>query len=234
MKKLAITCLISIGMFIIAIVISAVLLAQQPDAGLADIHSLSDLMDVPVTVEYLEGQELTSSKPADRYLKNTMDYYDRYSHSSLILLVTPTDELQITNGTIGQTVIIDEVIRGKAKAGSTCRIWVDYGLQVLDGVITFRNRQNLMQEGKQYLVFLQDAKVNRWRSLKEYMYTDSFFGCIPADYDGEIVFSGSRTQLYRDLAKYPNFVLNQETASAREKVTKKLLQIPQDLQQEFH
>ena len=90
---------------------------------------------------------------------NQQQYVQEMLAADLAVLATATGELDITSSTLGQEIVVERVLQGNGlDAGSTCMVWQEYGLQVIDGEIAYNNVLNLMQPGeKQYLIFLDGS-----------------------------------------------------------------------------
>lgn len=104
-------------------------------------------------------------------------------------------------------------------------VWQEYGLQVIDGEIAYNNVLNLMQPGKQYLIFLTDQSLNRVSDDRNYLVASTWFGYLPVPFSPDVALpDDSRYDLYAEWADYPAFLATPEIAQARNAITVELLQ----------
>lgn len=228
-------------MFLICGIIGAVILNTAPDAGLAAVKSVADLSNLQVRIEWAQGDTMygveteagledveTASSVLEDLVNNQQKYIEQAAASDLVVLATATGDLDITDSTTGQKIVVDQVLRGDdlLSAGSTCIVWVDYGLQVLDGTITYRNIQNLMQPETQYLIFLENNSLNEISGEKNFRLVSNQFGYLPVPFTPDIALPDSaRCGDYAVWAQYPAFVATDEIAEARNQIVQNLLQM---------
>lgn len=241
MKKQALWYLCTAALFLICGIVGALILSAAPDTGLAKVRSVSDLYGLRVRIEWAQGDTLagvetesglsdieTAAGELADLTDNKQQYIEGSSGADLILLATATGGLDITNGTTGQEIKVDEVIRGSdmVSVGDTATVWTDYGLQVLGGEIVYRNIQNLMQPGKQYIVFLDSSPLNGIGGGNNFRLASYKFGYVHVPFKPDTALPGSiRCENYSVWAEYPSFVATDEIASARNEICKSLLQM---------
>lgn len=201
------------------------LLHTAPDAGLADVHTVSDLMELEVFLEWAEGDTGSASSLLQDFTKNKQAHIERATSADLVVLATATGNLDITGATYGQEILIDQVLQGSGISdGSACTVWNSYGLQVMDSKIVYRESLNLMQEGKQYLLFLSEPSLNAITKEKYYLLANSWFGYLPVPYTPNTPLPDRvRSKPYAQWANYPVFLTSSEIANARNEITQELL-----------
>lgn len=228
-------------LFLVCGIIGAAVLHTAPDAGLAAVKSVADLSNLQVRIEWAQGDIVygveteagledveTAASVLEDLINNQQDYIEQAAASDLIVLATATGDLDITDSTVGQKIIVDRVIQGNdlLSAGSTCMVWADYGLQVLDGMITYRNIQNLMQPETQYLIFLENNPLNEVSGEKNFRLVSNQFGYLPVPFTPDIPLADSvRCDDYAAWAQYPAFVATDEIAEARNQIVQNLLRM---------
>ena len=240
MRKWKLWCLGATILIFICGIVGTSVLNSAPDAGLEAVKSVTDLLKLPVHIEWAQGDTLfgiptesgsddveTASSVLDSLINDKQDYIEEAANSDLKILATATGKLDITKNTVGQKVIVDQVIQGDEilSAGSTCTVWIDYGLQVLDETITYRNILNLMQQDKQYLIFLENNPLNDVSGHKDFRLASDQFGylIVPFTPDKPLPDS-SRYEEYSVWVKYPSFVATDEIAQARNQIIQNLMQ----------
>lgn len=228
-------------LFLTCGIVGAVVLNTAPDAGLAAVKSVADLSNLQVRIEWAQGDIVygvetevgledveTASSVLEDLVNNKQNYIEQAAASDLVVLATATGDLDITDSTVGQKIVVDQVLQGNnlLSAGSTCIVWADYGLQVLDGTITYRNIQNLMQPETQYLIFLENNSLNEVSGEKNFRLVSNQFGYLPVPFMPDIALADSvRCGDYAVWAQYPAFLATDEIAEARNQIVQNLLQM---------
>lgn len=228
-------------LFFVCGIVGAVVLNTAPDAGLADVKSVADLSNLQVRIEWAQGDTVygveteagledveTASSVLEDLSNNKQNYIEEAATSDVIVLATASGDLDITDSTIGQRIRVDQVLQGNdlLSAGSTCMVWADYGLQVLDGTITYRNIQNLMQPETQYLIFLENNSLNKVSGQKNFRLVSNQFGYLPIPFTPDVPLADSvRCDDYAAWAQYPAFVATDEIAEARNQIVQNILQM---------
>lgn len=226
-------------LFLICGIVGAVVLNTAPDAGLAAVKSVADLSNLQVRINWAQGDIVygveteagledveTASSVLEDLVNNQQDYIEQAVASDLVVLATATGDLDITDSTMGQKIVVDQVLQGDdlLSAGSTCMVWVAYGLQVMDGEIVYRNILNLMQPGTQYLIFLENNSLNEVTGEKNFEVVSSQFGYLPVPFTPDTPLpDANRCGDYAVWAQYPAFVATDEIAEARNQIVQNLL-----------
>ena len=187
------------ALFLLSGVVGCLLLHFAPDAGLAGVKSVANLARLPVRLVWAQGDVVEGNETAALALEdltgNQQQYVQEMLAADLAVLATATGELDITSSTLGQEIVVERVLQGNGlDAGSTCTVWQEYGLQVIDGEIAYNNVLNLMQPGKQYLIFLTDQSLNRVSDDRNYLVASTWFGYLPVPFSPTMaIFSPGRT-----------------------------------------
>ena len=208
-----------LGIFLISLLAAFVLVRTAPDCGLAEVRSVSDLMDKQVRMEWATGDPSPDASYIPNYatgIRNGMEsIIQQAKECALVVLATAGEKLDVTDGTTGQEVTVDRVLQGTGiTAGESCMIWRSYCLQEMDGEITFREVTNILEPGKQYLICLEENPLNEKTKTKNFPVSFSS-GLIPADGTKvEALPKGMRTAEFREFAGYPQFAATEEIAQA--------------------
>ncbi len=98
----------------------------------------------------------------------------------MIAVASATGKLRQTEGSLGQEIHIEEVIRGGdlVECGETGYLYQYFGFQEADGRIQYGNLLNLMQPGERYLVFLEESPLNTYQKEAAYLLASDFFGYV--------------------------------------------------------
>ena len=206
-----------LGIFLISLLAAFVLVRTAPDCGLAEVRSVSDLMDKQVRMEWATGDPSPDASYIPNYatgIRNGMEsIIQQAKECALVVLATAGEKLDVTDGTTGQEVTVDRVLQGTGiTAGESCMIWRYYCLEEMSGVITLRSTTNLMEPGKQYLICLEENPLNEKTKTKNFPVGVAM---IPADGTKvEALPKGMRTAEFREFAGYPQFAATEEIAQA--------------------
>ena len=208
-----------LGIFLLSSLIAFVLVRTAPDCGLAEVRSVSDLMDKQVRIEWATGDPSPDMSYIPNYatgIRNgTESIIQQAKECNLVVLATAGDKLDVTDGTMGQEVTVDRVLQGTGiTAGESCMIWRYSCLEEMSGAITLRSTTNLMEPGKQYLICLEENPLNEKTKTKNFPVSFSS-GLIPADgTEVEALPKGMRTAEFREFAGSPQFAATEEIAQA--------------------
>lgn len=206
-----------LGIFLISLLAAFVLVRTAPDCGLAEVRSVSDLMDKQVRMEWATGDPSPDVSYIPNYatgIRNGMEsIIQQAKECALVVLATAGEKLDVTDSTMGQEVTVDRVLQGTGiTAGESCMIWRSYCLQEMDGEITFREVTNILEPGKQYLICLEENPLNEKTKTKNFPVGVAM---IPADGTKvEALPKGMRTAEFREFAGYPQFAATEEIAQA--------------------
>ena len=155
--------------FIVTAIACKIIRTQAPDTGLAEVDQLEDLLSLQVELEYALGDNGSKGVVVKDLTQNQENYIRQAEEADIIVLAESTGNLQFTTGTYGQEIRVSSVIKGSEwiDQNEKCWVWRNYGMEVMDGKIVYRNVLNLMQTGS-YLVFLKRNQLNEYRSEKEF------------------------------------------------------------------
>lgn len=202
-----------------------VILATAPDAGLSSVHTIDDLKRHKVRIEWAQGDPVDGMAMenvlVNDFTKNKEKYVSELSSSDIVVVAKATGKIEVTNGTIGQEIIVSTVLQGEEHiaADSVVMVWDDYGLQVLDGQIVYRNVLNLMQPSNEYLLFLNANTLNSIQKDKHFNLASTFFGYCEIPFEKEEVLrDNNRVAKYSDWIDYPSFISSEEIAIARSEI----------------
>ena len=194
--------------FIVTAIAGKIIRTQAPDTGLAEVDQLEDLLSLPVELEYALG---------DNGSKGVV---------VIIVLAESTGNLQFTTGTYGQEIRVSSVIKGSEwiDQNEKCWVWRNYGMEVMDGKIVYRNVLNLMQTGS-YLVFLKRNQLNEYRSEKEFQTASEYFGYLQIpESKAQPIKQSQRNTLYKEWSELSIFTVSEEIADAWNQIAEILIQ----------
>lgn len=218
--------------FLVSGVVGAILIHNAPDAGLKDVRTIGDLYSCQVRLEWAAGDDVDGSSTAKQTLdcltSGQNDFLTPAEQAEIVVVASPTGNLEINTGTLGQEIVIHEIRRGEdtLSVNDKCMVWMGLGLQVMDGQITWRSIINLMQPGHEYLLFLNDTTLNKKMNGSDYRLVDSWFPYVEIPFAPiEPLPDDVRTAPYSQWATYPSFTANQEIADAANAIVRELLNL---------
>lgn len=162
--------------------------------------------------------------------------------SSLIIIVEPTEDREISKGGyIVSQVTVESIIKGNKSVNHNQKIYVyenskinyfewDNSPETLtlnNDLILLTGVTNILQTGKQYLIFLKELDMSPYYKFTEkesnsYMYADKNYSQFPVKMNNYIVLDPEKTYQYKDLIDYdcisPSEELYQKYKSLYEKV----------------
>lgn len=142
------------------------------------------------------------------------------------MLAESTGNLQFTTGTYGQEIRVSCVIKGSEwiDQNEKCWVWRNYGMEVMDGKIVYRNVLNLMQTGS-YLVFLKRNQLNEYRAEKEFQTASEYFGYLQIpESKAQPIKQSQRNALYKEWSELSIFTASEEIADAWNQIAEILIQ----------
>lgn len=93
---------IVLGIFLLSTLIAFVLVRTAPDCGLAEVRSVSDLMDKQVRIEWATGDPSPDVSYIPNYatgIRNGMEsIIQQAKECALVVLATAGDKLDVTDG----------------------------------------------------------------------------------------------------------------------------------------
>ena len=98
--------------FIVTAIAGKIIHTQAPDAGLAEVDQLEDLLSLPVELEYALGDNGSKDVVVKNLTQNQESYVRQAEEADIIVLAESTGNLQFTTGTYGQEIRVSSVIKG--------------------------------------------------------------------------------------------------------------------------
>lgn len=147
------------------------------DCGLAKVNHVDDIKAGMVTLEYAIAKD---EYFGENGIQNAISELEQ---APVIAIAKATGDLNLTRGTYGQEIVIEEVIRGEKEisSGDTAWIYQYYGLEEVEGKVLFRNCLNIMKPEEEYLVFLQASPLNSYQKEQVYMLMNHILGYVRLD-----------------------------------------------------
>lgn len=132
------------------------------DSGLSEIKKFKDLDTSDIRIENplgLVNEELIYNQ----YANHQNEIIEILSNSSIIAIVTPTGNLDIGEGSLGQEFIVNESIKGNVANGEKGTFYLFSGFNVNERLkINYNEIVNLMNPQHKYLLFLEESQLNSY------------------------------------------------------------------------
>lgn len=195
------------------------------DCGIVSIQDLSDIEKGMVTVTGIwTGKEGDGGITRDSFGSGADPY--GVDTAPVIVVASSTGKLRQTEGSLGQEIYIEEVIRGCdfVECGDTGYLYQYFGFQEVDGSIQYGNPLNLMKPGEQYLVFMEESPLNVYQKEAAYILASDFFGYVKIG-GQETVTLEERMAVYdfSALGTYEFFSVSEDTTKVLNAIKKELL-----------
>ena len=195
--------------FIVTAIAGKIIRTQAPDAGLAEVDQLEDLLSLPLELEYALGDNGSKDVVVKDLTQNQESYVRQAEEADIIVLAESTGNLQFTTGTYGQEIRVSSVIKGSEwiDQNEKCWVWRNYGMEVMDGKIVYRNVLNLMQ------------------SEKEFQTASEYFGYLQIpESKAQPIKQSQRNALYKEWSELSIFTASEEIADAWNQIAEILIQ----------
>ena len=170
----AVVCMI---MLLSMILCGAAFRLNLPDSGIAELKSVDDLKSKKITLNYAWGKEDESGM-----LFESSDENDPcgVASTACIAIVSPTGNIRQTGASIGQEVVVKELLRGDEtlRVGQTVYVYTYFGFLPVEGHIEYFNTLNLMYPGSDYLIFMDASPLNDYQSRQSYILKSDYFGYV--------------------------------------------------------
>ena len=212
--------------FIVTAIAGKIIRTQAPDTGLAEVDQLEDLLSLPVELEYALGDNGSKGVVVKDLTQNQENYIRQAEEADIIVLAESTGNLQFTTGTYGQEIRVSSVIKVSEwiDQNEKCWVWRNYGMEVMDGKIVYRNVLNLMQTGS-YLVFLKRNQLNEYRAEKEFQTASEYFGYLQIpESKAQPIKQSQRNTIYKEWSELSIFTVSEEIADAWNQIAEILIQ----------
>lgn len=195
------------------------------DCGIASIQDLSDIEEGMVTVTGIwTGREGDGGITKDSFGSGADPY--GVEAAPVIAVASATGKLRQTEGSLGQEIRIEEVIRGGelVECGETGYLYQYFGFQEVDGRIQYGNLLNLMQPGERYLVFLEESPLNIYQKKAAYLLASDFFGYVKiGGQETATLAAGQSAYDFTLLKAYEFFSVSEDTTEVLNAIRKEIL-----------
>lgn len=156
-----------------------VLRSRIHDSGLASINHVEDLENRDIRIEYAFGKDVEENFTIDDFPGGRADP-DFISTADVIAIVTPTGVIDQSYGSLGQEILVKQVIQGDdyAEVGRKSRVYGGEGFFLDGGKIKYINTLNLMYPGNDYLIFMDRTPLYEYEVEPTYTLKSWTFGYI--------------------------------------------------------
>lgn len=172
------------------------------DAPITQNMTLEQIQQLPIKMAYVETEEGWNEASYASFCKKQLAGAEK---SDCIMKVTPTGNLYINRGLILQEVSVKNVIKGECRYDT---IWIKNGLRnglVYRGkdVLLAGKDTSFMQEGCEYLVFIEPAATNQYSEKKVYEeFEEMWFGCYNLTKDSNTIVDANEPEYDPDIEFY--------------------------------
>lgn len=148
------------------------------DCGISRLSCIEDLQNSDITLNYAWSE----SDAADLTKDASGNLYGVGS-AQVIAVVIPVGNFIQTEGSIGQEVTVEKVLKGEDQvaAGERCYVYKYFGFYPVDGKIEFCDDINLMIPGNKYLIFMDASPLNKYQKEDTFILASENFGYIKID-----------------------------------------------------
>lgn len=197
------------------------------DIGLSKAKTVSDFYSLEPTLRYVWGENAEDTKTMLDALHDSPEIYtEPLSDSSIIAVVTAGQQALQTNGSLGQEVSVERVIKGEEQiaSGDVCFVFQYFGFSLSENKLYYSNTANILQPGQSYLIFMEPSELNRYNTSKTFYIEQKIFSHINirkvvtptlrADYE---------TVRFSDVCDYEFFCISEPLTAAFNQVRSEIL-----------
>lgn len=167
--------------FLLLILVLVVLIAGKSkenivtDCGLAEATTWEELTKLNILIKDASNVIIGEEREIETYqmlVEHEDDFLDLLSEVPMIAIVSPLDQLEYNSDTIGQKVLIENVLQGDQKKNGTIGMVYQYGaFGIENGKPICKQGNTFMNPKEKYLLFLKPSTLNEiWE--KEVYYID--------------------------------------------------------------
>lgn len=196
-----------------------------PNCGLSNITNIKDLQNYNIALNYAWGDEDESGFITESHTGAIP--YD-LDASDIIAIVSPTGNIDQTEGSVGQEIIIKKIIQGDTyiTIGQEAYVYQYFGLQAVDGHMEFLNTLNLMYPDNDYLIFMDSSPLNSYQEKKAYILKSEILGYIKTNHtDTPTLDKNYKGISFSDLTNYEFFSTSEVVAQRLNEVRVNLLKL---------
>lgn len=220
--------IIAVFLILVSVIAGIVFRFRTSNCGIADISNINDIQKGTVILNY-------AWEDADTFdlMEGGFELLDsRYNidSASVIAVVSPTGNLDQSEGSIGQEFIVKKVIRGSDSISidDCCYVYQYFGFYPIDGTIEFMNTLNLMNVNSEYLIFMDESPLNPYQSVATFILHSEYFGYVKiGEQDTKTLDRDYRSYDFLELSDYEFF-------STSELVTEELNRARFDILNEYY
>lgn len=184
MKKIFLTSVIAI---MVALCIAIVFRCNCKNRGIIDIHTIEDIKVLNCNVN-----QMFSEEDVDLFIADAENYFSALPENINIYIVSPTNNITQNDFTMIQEVKIDKIIRGECAQSDNIQIVTTGG--IYDQIYRyhaytndrplFYGMINILLPNNQYLVFLNQMRINMYTEEKRFYLARPLFSTynITSDY----------------------------------------------------
>lgn len=148
------------------------------DVGLSKVKTVEDFYSLEPTLRYVWGEDASDTKTMVDALHNSPEIYTApLDDSSIIAVVIAGQQALQTNGSLGQEISVERVIKGEEQiaAGDVCFVFQYFGFSLSENKLYYSNTANILQPGQTYLIFMEPSELNCCSSSKTFYMEQKIF-----------------------------------------------------------
>lgn len=224
------------ALLFVTLIFGIVFRFQLKDYGIAGMKTMEDIPD-GVRLSYVYGMQ---PKDEEIYTEEELGRNTGWrgmDTAPVIAIVTPTGAIEQSVGSFGQEIKVRKVLRGEESLsegekvyfykpeGFSYKEYEEY--EHRDPTLQFEDFTNIMQEGYEYLIFMEESSLNSYQKTKAFCDIPGTFDYIRTD--------GTKTKTldedyqsydFKDLKEYEFF-------SISDKITDTLNSVKQEILEEY-
>lgn len=210
----------------LAIIAGIIFRLRVPDCGLAEIDNVKDMQTKTIVLSYALGANNGDEDSLTETSFKTNDSRYDVEAASIIAVVEPTGNIRQTEGSMGQEIVFQEIIKGSEFASVQQKgyVYQYFGFHETDGAIQFMNVLNLMYPENKYLIFLDASPLNTYMQNPVYILKSSFLGIMNINgHSTKTLNKNFQDYSFSELADYEFFSVSEKITSVLNSIKKEVL-----------
>ena len=224
-KKISRKWILIIPIFVAILIIGIVFRLNLKDSGIAGMKSQEDI-PVGVRLEYAWGENSRDEEGLTEDDIGRATGWNGIASAPVIAVVTSTGNIEASMESFGQEITIKEIIRGEdmVSVGETGYVYQPFAFAYREGEVQFREAENIMQEGYEYLIFVEKSPLSPYMGEPVFNVVSDLFGYIRTDgHETETLDRDYRNYDFRDLKEYEFFSVSEKITNTLNALRKEIL-----------
>lgn len=223
-RKQFIFIMIAVSMIFFTVIMGFSISESYLDSGCSNLRRIDDVQKQRIKLNYAFGEREETGISKDAFEIDG----DKYGIESadIIAVVKPTGRLIQTEGSLGQEITVNKILRGAeyVKEDETTIFYQYFGFQPMEDGIQFLNTLNIMYPEYEYLLFADSSPLNEYQKEKVFVLKSVYLGYVKiTDEKTKILDADYKGYDFSELKEYEFFSTSEKVANVMNDIRKDIL-----------